>query len=59
MTKISIVIPCYNEAKTIKEIIYRIIKFQDYEKEIIIIDDGSTDGTKIISASNWDYTIKV
>ena len=48
MVKISIVIPCYNESQTIKEIIHKIIKFQDYEKEIIIIDDGSSDGTQLI-----------
>jgi glycosyltransferase involved in cell wall biosynthesis len=48
MAKISIVIPCYNESQTIKEIIHKIIKFQDYEKEIIIIDDGSSDGTQLI-----------
>jgi len=46
--KISIIIPCYNESKTIKEIISRIIKDKSYDKEIIVIDDYSSDGTRNI-----------
>jgi glycosyltransferase involved in cell wall biosynthesis len=46
--KISIIIPCYNESKTIKEIINRILKDKLYNKEIIVIDDYSTDGTRDI-----------
>jgi len=37
--------PVYNEFNTIEEIIFRVQKV-DLEKEIIIVDDGSTDGTK-------------
>ena len=43
--KISIIVPCYNEIFTISEIIDKINKIQ-IPKEIIIIDDLSTDGTK-------------
>lgn len=45
--KISVVIPVFNEVKTIKEIVTRVqaVKLPQ-EKEIIIVDDGSTDGTK-------------
>jgi len=43
--KISIVVPCYNEISTISQIINKINKIQ-ISKEIIIIDDMSTDGTK-------------
>ncbi|MFH0853962.1 MAG: glycosyltransferase family 2 protein [bacterium] len=48
--KLSIIIPVFNEAKTIKKILYLIKKTDigNIEKEIIIIDDGSTDGTKDI-----------
>jgi glycosyltransferase involved in cell wall biosynthesis len=46
--KISIIIPCYNELKTIKEIISRILEDKLYNKEIIVIDDYSTDGTRDI-----------
>ena len=42
--KISVIIPVYNEALTIKEIIFR-VQNVDLEKEIIVVDDHSTDGT--------------
>lgn len=45
--KISVVIPVYNEVKTIKEIIAR-VKDTNIADEIIVIDDGSTDGTREI-----------
>ena len=43
--KLSIIIPCYNESKTISTIIDKVISSSEYEKEIIVIDDFSTDGT--------------
>jgi glycosyltransferase involved in cell wall biosynthesis len=43
--KLSVVIPVYNEVETIKEIISR-VQAVDLEKEIIIVDDCSTDGTR-------------
>ena len=43
--KISVIIPVYNEINTIREIIKR-VQAVDIEKEIIIVDDGSMDGTK-------------
>ncbi len=46
--KLSIIIPCYNEELTIKKIIEKINKQNDIDKEIIIIDDFSTDKTKYI-----------
>ena len=46
--KLSIIIPCYNEEKTLKIIIERDLKFKDLEKEIIIVDDCSTDNSKFI-----------
>jgi len=42
--RISVVIPVYNEASTITEIVSR-VQVVDLETEIIIVDDGSTDGT--------------
>lgn len=45
--KVSIIIPCYNEAKTIIRSVNRVIKvnLKKIKKEIIIVNDGSTDGT--------------
>ena len=45
---LSILIPAYNEARTIESILNRILEVElihDIKKEIIIIDDCSTDGT--------------
>lgn len=48
--KLSIIIPVYNEKKTIKEIVRRVmaVKLPKVKKEIVIVDDCSTDGTKKI-----------
>ena len=43
--KLSVVIPAYNEKNTIQEIISRVKAVDDIDKEIIIVDDGSKDGT--------------
>ena len=45
--KISIIIPCFNEENTIKIIVDKILEQKDIEKEIIIVDDGSIDNSKI------------
>ena len=42
--KISIVIPVYNEEKTVQETIAKVSQIP-FEKEILVIDDGSTDKT--------------
>ncbi len=44
--RISIVIPCYNEAKTIRSLVDRVRASPVADKEIIIVDDGSRDGTR-------------
>ena len=44
--KLSIVIPCYNEAKTIRHIVERVRAAPVANKEIIIVDDCSRDGTR-------------
>ena len=46
--KLTIIIPCFNEVNTIKKIIDKIIEINNYEKEIIVIDDFSTDGSRQI-----------
>ncbi|MEI1277875.1 MULTISPECIES: glycosyltransferase family 2 protein [Leptospira] len=44
--KLSIVIPCYNEKQTIKNILETVKKVPVKDKEIILVDDFSTDGTR-------------
>jgi glycosyltransferase involved in cell wall biosynthesis len=44
--KLSVIIPCFNEIKTINQIVEKIKAEKNYTKEIIIIDDFSTDGTR-------------
>ncbi|PKA17226.1 MULTISPECIES: glycosyltransferase family 2 protein [Leptospira] len=44
--KLSIVIPCYNEKQTIKNILETVKKVPYKDKEIILVDDFSTDGTR-------------
>ncbi|MFL7894363.1 MAG: glycosyltransferase family 2 protein [Anaerolineales bacterium] len=48
--KVSVIIPVYNEQNTIEEILRR-VEAQDFVTEIVVIDDGSTDGTREILAS--------
>ena len=48
---LSVIIPCFNEKDTIEEIIARVKKVR-IKKEIIIVDGGSTDGTKEILKEN-------
>jgi glycosyltransferase involved in cell wall biosynthesis len=46
--KLSIVIPCFNEESTIKEILKKVHAQSKFDKEIIVIDDFSTDSTREI-----------
>jgi glycosyltransferase involved in cell wall biosynthesis len=48
--KLSIIIPAYNETKTIREIVSRVnaVNLLGLDREIVIVDDGSTDGTREI-----------
>ena len=48
--KLSILIPIYNEEKTLEKIVKKINDLKSINKEIILIDDFSNDGThKILS----------
>ena len=44
--KLSIIIPCFNEINSIEEILDKVHKQKLYNKEIIVIDDHSTDGSR-------------
>jgi len=56
--KLSVVIPIYNEKSTIREI-YRAVQAVDIDKEIILVDDYSTDGTRDILAELADQNTRV
>ncbi|MBI4616967.1 MAG: glycosyltransferase family 2 protein [Planctomycetes bacterium] len=43
--KISIVIPVYNEEKTVAQAVRKVLAL-DLDKEVLIINDGSSDGTR-------------
>lgn len=45
---LSIIIPCYNEENNIMELIEKVLQVPIENKEIIVVNDCSSDGTKII-----------
>jgi len=47
--KLSILIPVYNEAKTLEEIVAR-VQATPFEKELVMVDDGSSDETPTLLA---------
>jgi glycosyltransferase involved in cell wall biosynthesis len=50
--KVSIIIPCYNERKTIEMIVQAVRDAPVDEREIIVVDDSSTDGTVEVLRNN-------
>ena len=59
MAKLSIVIPAYNEENTIGELLRQVqsVDTGNTEKEIIVVDDGSTDSTNKVVASFGGVTL--
>ena len=49
MSKLTVVIPCYNEAATVAEVLRR-VRGACYpgDKEVVVVDDGSGDGTEAL-----------
>ena len=47
---LSVVVPCYNERATVAELLRR-VKEVPIEKEIIVVDDASTDGSREVVAT--------
>ena len=54
MIRLSVIVPAYNEIATIEKILTRIReqKIQDVEIEIVVVDDGSTDGSREFLSEN-------
>ncbi len=59
--KLTVVMPVFNERNTIQEILRRVraVDLGEIAKEIIVVDDGSTDGTRDILALEEDSTTRV
>lgn len=58
---ISIIIPVYNEAKTLRDILKRVDETHfPIDKELVIVDDYSTDGTRDILKNEYEgkYTVR-
>jgi len=46
---LSVIVPAYNEAETIEQVLDRVLALGDLIAEVIVVDDGSTDGTLSIA----------
>lgn len=55
---LSVVMPCYNEIDTIEEIVGRVLK-SPFVRQLVIVDDGSTDGTREFLETLYDDRITV
>ena len=56
---VSIVVPAYNEAATIEEVLRR-LSTVPFRHEVIVVDDGSTDGTGDLDAvRDWSHAADV
>ena len=49
--KLSVVIPCYNERATLRDLVLRVKRGPIQDLEIILVDDASTDGTREVIES--------
>ena len=58
--KLSVVIPCYNEKATILSLVAAVRAGAGFDLEIIIVDDGSTDGTReLLQKDNHSLGAKI
>jgi glycosyltransferase involved in cell wall biosynthesis len=62
LRKLSVIVPVFNERNTLVEIVRRMrtVELPDgIELEIVVIDDGSTDGTRDVLRQLGDSTVRV
>jgi len=57
--QLSVIVPCFNEINTIDEVIKKIKNSEIKSKEIIIVDDGSSDGSREYLMKLNDSQIKI
>jgi glycosyltransferase involved in cell wall biosynthesis len=56
---LTVLIPVYNESATIREIVRR-VEEQPFETELLIVDDGSTDGTRdLLRDGPWPDNVRI
>jgi glycosyltransferase involved in cell wall biosynthesis len=53
---LSVVIPCFNERSTVLDVVER-VRASPWVAQIVIVDDGSTDGTRDLLAGLDDATV--
>ena len=56
--KLTLVMPAFNEVKTIEETIKKVVSL-DFVNQLVVVDDGSTDGTREILKNLNNEKIKI
>jgi glycosyltransferase involved in cell wall biosynthesis len=60
VSRLSVIVPVYNERNTVAEIVRRMRSVElPIEREIVIVDDGSEDGTRDVLTQLGDSTVRV
>jgi glycosyltransferase involved in cell wall biosynthesis len=54
--KLSIIIPCYNEANSLLELLKKVHESPYDDKEVVLVDDYSSDGTRELLQNNQEYS---
>jgi glycosyltransferase involved in cell wall biosynthesis len=55
---LSVVVPCYDEYNTVQDLVERVLD-SPWVAEVIIVDDGSTDGTRDLLGDISDPRVRV